>query len=1000
MVMLGGSYKSSAAVRAKANPQKTYVSSTGKTVTVGATTQRPEGQTAMQQIREKTSGVTSTQVSPSSDGTPESNPEVKAAEVRYNFLAATSAPTSTPQTMSIRNDTAAGQIANKYNQTSFNPIGKVEQLRSEQSTPTVGSGMISPYKRPSFIKEPARSLREQQERTFQSAENAQSTNQVKSQALFIESMGLKAAIGAERTLTKPWTIVTDTGSLAYSFATKPWQTGGQLGQQLQTDLPGVLAESAGSGAGLYVWNRFGPVHYTSEAPEVVPRGEKYVKLSPGGKGIILKPQVGPLKVSSLDISRNVAPLLPEGNPITITSVNPVGGSPSSVIPFKTTPKYTTSASTLGLEGGMRALPIVTYAKGEGFSFGNPKIKNPVPTTELLGGRSGSLPAEVRPLAGKLQREIVGLTPEEKARSIAQVNLARVGGREKGISPKSVVFNVENLKNKVKASKIILDFTKANEGVFFGSGSTANLPKGYVSAKIGDIDIIFPKHTEATITKPMSDLAQKLRSSGENVEVSPGAPRVLQFKGGEKFLEVKTSSDIRMAGEDIAPPGFYGYEFPNLKKGKVGTTIPFAGAKSITAGEQLVRKAAASHVIMGEGPAEVPSFESPGLLGMKRANSPRGLKDVGGFVQSSGGIAAIKKTSWNPITAARGKYMEFQLGKYMETFTPDQQLALKEKLGTMTGGEPPIPFQTSYVRPQTLAELKATFPRNVWGPSQITAPNTNIKITTTPTTNLNNVQQNKITGSFPIFEKPSPSPNSTFKYSSYTLGVPSSVPSLGPSGIVASTSVIKSPISSPSIKPSQIPSSRPSPSQSPSSYQFPKSPVSGSPGPSPILPSPSPSPLPSPSPRPSPTISPFGKINSPNNRRGSSQTPSRFSPLRIGGEGKRQKGFDVYVRRQKKFRKVNPFPLTQETALGFGARTVRNTAAATFKIKPTNQEARPLSVAPANIQTFKSKNGMFIQPSRKSASFPGGRISTGGERLDITNKGIQMSRTKNKRMRWI
>jgi hypothetical protein len=99
-----------------------------------------------------------------------------------------------------------------------------------------------------------------------------------------------------------------------------------------------------------------------------------------------------------------------------------------------------------------------------------------------------------------------------------------------------------------------------------------------------------------------------------------------------------------------------------------------------------------------------------------------------------------------------------------------------------------------------------------------------------------------------------------------------------------------------------------------------------------------------------------------------------------------RGFDVFVRRRGKFVRASPQAFSREDALAFGSDIVRRTAAATFTIRPSSEKARgKFRGEPARLDAYKRKGGLFIQPSRKSAYFPGARISTRGEKLEIRSK---------------
>lgn len=106
----------------------------------------------------------------------------------------------------------------------------------------------------------------------------------------------------------------------------------------------------------------------------------------------------------------------------------------------------------------------------------------------------------------------------------------------------------------------------------------------------------------------------------------------------------------------------------------------------------------------------------------------------------------------------------------------------------------------------------------------------------------------------------------------------------------------------------------------------------------------------------------------------------------------QPRFDVLLRRQGTFKKINYGSLTRKEALAFGGFTARTTAGASFKIIPSD----------SNIQgSFKGKGNLsqFYKSSREKGVFiekPKFRIDTPGEKTEITLKGIFTSKSKRKK----
>lgn len=108
--------------------------------------------------------------------------------------------------------------------------------------------------------------------------------------------------------------------------------------------------------------------------------------------------------------------------------------------------------------------------------------------------------------------------------------------------------------------------------------------------------------------------------------------------------------------------------------------------------------------------------------------------------------------------------------------------------------------------------------------------------------------------------------------------------------------------------------------------------------------------------------------------------------------KRQKAglFRVEVRRRGRFMTVGT-ATTRNEALETGARRVRETAAASFRIrgdKPNNSDNGILG----GLSDFYNKGDIFIQKAVK-------RISSMGERQEITSKGIASSKTKRRFKLW-
>ena len=761
--------------------------------------------------------------------------------------------------------------------------------------------LLVPSEKKSFVWETGEAMDETAERIRQKGEAKGGTA---GQFIILGGMGVKAAKGFVSVYRHP--VQTIKGMITFPYeASKEVITGqpgpgAALGGELARDPGGTTAEILGASLGL----RMAPIVLKTVNPF----------------------KAGKVVVESPDLPRPPA------------TVKPVGGEPGPLPQVKAVLDVTRAeATTYGVGYGSRAQPLITFVKGEGVKFGTPKVQNKI-SPEML---KGVIPQPVKAIEGKVFDELIDFTPAEKARVKAYTEAVRRFQTEKGIDPKNVQFPIEDLKDPGKASKIITEFTAEEGGVYFGSVVSKRLFGPFQSKKIGDIDLFFPEHTQKTITPRLAELAGELKRAGEDIEVSPQNPRVLQFKGGEKFLEVKTSQDILMPGEEIAPAGYRGFRFPELHSGELGKTAPFDTSRSITAGEQFSRKVAGSLDVGPRGPAETPSFEEAGILGKKRASSPRGLKDTAGAFQMGLGIEAIKRTKISPLeqwrAASGGKALKDALG----TYSSEQVKDIVNKINELTGGKDIIKVAPK----EPPASLKPVSSASLPTPSPLPGVS------------------------------PKPSPVSVSPVSPRLSPGPSPSPSVSPSpGPSPSPSFSPGPSPSPSVSPSP----RPSPSPSPG-FPSPTPSPGHSPGPSPgVTPSPSPSPRPSPSPSPTPSPTP---VYSPLIRR-PPPSPSIFKRT----AKRRRPGYEALVKKRGIWRRVNPRALTKKEAIQKGAFEVDTTAAASFKIQKSRRPATGRFFGRTDTTSWVKKRGVYIEPARF-------RISTPGEKRQITFKGIKTQKSK-------
>jgi hypothetical protein len=260
---------------------------------------------------------------------------------------------------------------------------------------------------------------------------------------------------------------------------------------------------------------------------------------------------------------------------------------------------------------------------------------------------------------------------------------------------------------------------------------------------------------------------------------------------------------------------------------------------------------------------------------------------------------------------------------------------------------------------------------------------------------------QITGSIPKFGDTLSAVSNGPSLSEIRVGLGSPKSSYRPR---SENSFILSPSRSPESSPVPSPSPSPKPSKRSSGPSVPSEPYPSIIPPrddSPSVPPPS---IPPPSiPPPSGPSSPPKNIPSipppsipPNHKHGPSKVSNTGFVL-FGKSNKQSYGFNVFVREKRVFVKKNINPYSRSDALQFGANIVRNTASATFKIEPAQGRVSKYYGPKINIGAFKQKQGLYIQPTRKSVTFPGARISSGGEVRQISLKGI--SSPKNKKWRF-
>jgi len=148
--------------------------------------------------------------------------------------------------------------------------------------------------------------------------------------------------------------------------------------------------------------------------------------------------------------------------------------------------------------------------------------------------------------------------------------------------------------------------------------------------------------------------------------------------------------------------------------------------------------------------------------------------------------------------------------------------------------------------------------------------------------------------------------------------------------------------------------------------------------------------------------------------GDDDVPTKRKPALIKTT---DKGYDVYVKERSmyhgkitkatKFKKVNTNALTKNKALGLGATIADESAAITFKIKPTNEKPTKALVSSKSFKQLEhkfTKNGnTYIEKNKHRLDTPGeqreisllGRQSRKGSVLSKKNIGLKINKKKKR-----
>lgn len=591
---------------------------------------------------------------------------------------------------------------------------------------------------------------------------------------------------------------------------------------------------------------------------------------------------------------------------------------------------TSRITTLGIEAGTRKLGIVSYSTGK-LKLGLPEISD----RPLRIAQNVELPAPV----GALESEVMArttLTPAQYSSFQSKITVLRSLSGEKGLPVEEVTLDLPLLKNEAKASKVIMDIAAQEDLIIFGSQTKPQLPSRYRVIS-GDVDLLKAGGTQEQAMIITNKLNAGLRSIGENVRISTRAGQqkaIIETLRGEKILEIKTGTeaDAMLSGSPPAQAGYAGFDFPNLRAGILGKTVKFGDAKAIYAGEQLLRKGAASGFFRGE----TTNIKTPKALragGMfPLGKRPKDLADF--YIQALG----VEETRVFRDSVIVKKIRS----SFIEGYTPEQRVEITKLIKKRITGEEFAPERV-FIKP-----VKSSFLSSVISKAE-------------PTYSYSFKSSSVLKSAYSV------SDYSTSRYSSAVSSAGSMASSvISKSGSPSSRSSYSSVLSSIARSTSRSPSASSYLSKystSPSKYlsKYDSTYRSGYASPS-----------------TSSLISSF--VSQP---KGSRITLSSDSSVFTKSFSK---GYIPYVRREGKFYPLSRIPLSKSAALGLGGKIVDTTAAATFYIREvTAQDVADLG---GNL-----KKPQFYRKGNKYIEYSKYRINTAGELKDITYKGIRTKSAK-------
>lgn len=454
---------------------------------------------------------------------------------------------------------------------------------------------------------------------------------------------------------------------------------------------------------------------------------------PGGTAGVNKGSIlAELKTAGKETERGPFNFLPGGTPINREGATTLGTAAIFALPAAggggvkgpvrvetiraTTPSRAIKATVVGLDAGTKGTPLFTIVKttaktAQGKQVtrqvfrGRPTAEKgfePVKLADLINPADRTITGGVDPpksaSAGKAFETILDLTPEQVTGVRARVEAAKILKEDPGLPVKDFVARVEAFNNPPKATKVIETFAArafpTTKGRFFGSVTTEQLPAGFKSVKIGDVDLAFNVGSKRLAGKTES-LAEKLRKAGEDVRVNPENPLEILSRSGDKVIELKSLQDPGAFGGEIAQTEFFGIKLRDISQRR--NTVAFGKALATLQGQQFAAKASATLRARAASNEAAPGLQEAGVLGKPL----RSAKDLAGFFQSGKGLIEIRKaqeqTSRAPQrTREQTARASERIDTFFRTLSKEEQAAVQKQLDEQTGGSLRLELEPSFI----------------------------------------------------------------------------------------------------------------------------------------------------------------------------------------------------------------------------------------------------------------------------------------------------------------